>query len=135
MLKLSNEDLQLLSALDSRTGARAVDVLNGEASIVFLLEKGELGKAIGKGGANLERLRGVFGKNVEFVEYSPELGEFVKNLFKPVEVLGVDKDGSEVAVKVENAKRGLAIGRGGEKIKRAKALLKKYFGVSDVKLL
>jgi len=132
--KLSNEDFQLLGILDSRTGARAIDVLNAE-SLVFLLEKGELGKAIGKGGANLERLRHVFGKNVEFVEYSSELSEFVKNLFKPAEVLGVDKRGNELAVKVDAAKKGLAIGRGGEKIKRAKLLLNKYFGIENLKVL
>ena len=134
MHKLSNEDFQLVSMLDQKTGAQAVDVVNGE-SVVFILQKGELGKAIGKGGSNMERLRHAFGKNVEFVEYSEELSGFVQNLFRPVEVLALEKNGSELTIKVDSLKKGLAIGRGGEKIKRAKLLLKKYFEVENLRII
>ena len=63
---------------------------------------------------------------------------FVRNLFRPAEVVSVNvaqEGGKKVSVKVSNDSKGLAIGRSGEKIKRARLLLKKYFDVEDVKIV
>ncbi|HLD76412.1 MAG TPA: NusA-like transcription termination signal-binding factor, partial [Candidatus Norongarragalinales archaeon] len=132
------EDIQLLNLLETRTGAHALDVVRSGDGLIFVVESGQMGKALGKNGQNLIRLRNDVGKPVDLVESADSLEIFVRNLFRPAEVVSVNvaqEGGKKVSVKVSNDSKGLAIGRSGEKIKRARLLLKKYFDVEDVKIV
>ena len=130
MHKLSGDEIELLNLLEQTTGARAVDVLVLPDTIVFLVKKGDLGRAIGRQGANITRLSNRLKKRVEVVEYSEELNEFLKNLFKPIELEEVKKEGETVYLKVPAKDKGRVIGRGGEKVNRARALLERHFQVA-----
>lgn len=139
MHTLSKEDIQLLNLLEFRTGAHGKDVVRSDNELVFIVASGDLGKAIGKNGTNLARLRREVGASVEVVEAANSLEGFTYNLFKPVPVqeVSMSEDGGRktVTVKVEREKKGLAIGRNGERIKRARALLKRYYEVDEVKIM
>ncbi len=139
MRTLNQEDLQYIMLLEKQTGARANDVVKSENEVIFVVQKGDLGRAIGKQGANIERLRKSFGKEVGIVEDSDDSKEFLKNLFYPVQVKSIqesDASGKRVAVvSVDPKSKGLAIGKGGEKIKRARLLAKRRFEIDDVKIL
>jgi len=137
---ISNDELAFLNTLERATGAKANDVLATDDCVTFIVQQGDLGKAIGKQGANLEHLRRAFGKNVELVEDSETLRGFLANVFRGVEFLSVeekkDKAGGRnvVFLKVSAKHKGKAIGRGGEKINRARALVKREFGYDDLKI-
>ncbi len=140
MPTLSNDELQMIALLERQTGARANDVVLTEDSIVFVVQQGDLGRAIGKGGANIVKLRARFGgKQVDVFEYSDDVAQFLKNLFYPVEVKSVElvESGGRktVQVAVDAKNKGLAIGKAGAKIRKARFLAKRYFGVDDVKIL
>jgi len=49
-MKITQEQLALLGLIERNTGARALDVLENPASVVFLVQAGDAGKAIGKNG-------------------------------------------------------------------------------------
>lgn len=138
MPTLSNEDLQAINMLEQATGAKAIDVMMAEDAVYFVVEKGDVGKAIGKQGANIEKLRKVFGRNVELTENADTPSEFIANLFKPAvlkEVKENERDGRRtVHITVEDKDKGLAIGRGGSRIKKARLLCKRKFGIDDVKI-
>jgi N utilization substance protein A len=64
---------------------------------------------------------------VEFSEYPDR---FIANMFKPAEVLGVliDGDGYPVTVVVpEKSDVGLAIGKGGSTIEKARQLVRRFY--------
>ncbi len=138
MHTLSQEDFQLLNMLEDKTGVRGLDVLRTEAAMIFLVPPGSVSQAIGKQGQNRFRLAKAVGMPVEFVEKSDDLGTFVRNAFRPAQVRDVgvrEHEGKKrVSVKVDAQDRGLAIGKGGERIKRARLLAKRYFDVDDIKL-
>jgi N utilization substance protein A len=135
---LTNAELESIGILASRTGASATDVVLTDDSVIFVVTKGELGKAIGKNGSNIIRLKSAFGRNVEIVEAADGIKEFLSNVFKPAKVLEVreeNQSGKKIAfVSVEVKDKGLAIGRGGERIKKARLLAKRRFGLDDVKI-
>ncbi|MFH1056453.1 MAG: NusA-like transcription termination signal-binding factor [Candidatus Micrarchaeota archaeon] len=139
MMKLSSEQLQLISMLEQNSGVQAVDALAAPESIVFVVKQGDLGRAIGKNASNLERLERKFGRRVEFVEFDSDLNGFLKNLFKPVALENVEFNenagGQTVVLKVDFKNKGLAIGRGGSKINRARELVKRHFGIAELKIL
>ena len=140
MPTISNDELALLNTLERSTGAKANDVYATNECVTFIVQQGDLGKAIGKQGANLEHLRKAFGKNVDLVEDADTLRTFLGNVFRGVEFLSVEEkedaatSRKTVFLKVSEAHRGKAIGRGGEKINRARALVKRRFGYDDVKI-
>ena len=139
-MKLSAEQLQLISLLERDTGAQALDVLDSQDAVVFLVKQGDLGKAIGKNGLNLHKLERMLSKRVEFVEFNDNLDGFLGNLFKPVQIHDVQKNtaldgGQSIVLKVDFQNKGLAIGKGGSKINRARELVKRHFGVSELKIM
>ena len=140
MPTISNDELALLNTLERSTGAKANDVFATNECVTFIVQQGDLGKAIGKQGANLEHLRRAFGNNVDLVEDAETLRAFLANIFRGVEFLSVEEkedaaSGRKIVfLKVNAEHRGKAIGRGGEKINRARALVKRKFGCDDVKI-
>ncbi len=137
--QISNDELYLLGVLERVTGAKANDVVQQDDGVVFVVAPGELGRAIGKQGVNIKRLREVLDKKVDIVEYDADVNAFLGRLFLPAAITGIsetDVMGRKILqVRVDPEKKGLAIGKGGEKIKRARVLCNRLFGVDDVKVL
>lgn len=87
-----------------------------------------MGLAIGRKGGNIRKMQRVLGKRIEMVEYSPEIENFAKNVFKPAEVVGVRKeDDGKLTVLINKGDLGIAIGKGGCTIEKARLLLSRYF--------
>ena len=133
------DDLQLMNMLERVTGARASDVIISEESIIFAVPDSEFGRAVGKQGANIGRLEGAFNRHVEIVKSPSSKQQFFGSLFHPAaikELVEKEENGKPaLEVLVDYADRGIAIGRNGEKIKRAKMLGKRYFDYSDVRIV
>jgi len=132
-------DIEAMGLLSRTTGAEARDVVLSDASVVFVVKIGDLGKAIGKQGSNIHKLERMFGKEVTVVEEAQSLGGFVSNLFSPARIVETREAGSGVKktllVKVEPSSKGAAIGTGGSKIKRARLLLKRHYGFEEVRII
>ncbi|MFH1200218.1 MAG: NusA-like transcription termination signal-binding factor [Candidatus Micrarchaeota archaeon] len=138
-MKLSFEELQLLNSLEQLTGARANDVVCTPETMFFVVEAADVGKAIGRGGSNIARLRERLGKNVEVIAGSADYRQFFNSLFSPALVKDYVERGEGGAkrldVVVDESQRGIAIGRNGEKIKKAKIFGKRYFGYDEVRVV
>ena len=136
---ISNSDIQAMNLLETRTGARAEDVVFTTDAVVYMIQKGDLGKAIGKNGSNIAGLKRALDKHVELVEASDSIEGLLANVFHPVSVNQVrveERGGKRIAlVKVDPKNKGLAIGRGGEKINVARLLAKRRFGCDDVRII
>jgi N utilization substance protein A len=104
--------------------------------VIFVVKKGDMGLAIGKNGNNINRVKRSVGKHVEIVEYSDEVDEFVANALQPVFVKKVQvvvKENRKLAyVEVMSKDRGIAIGKNGRNIQKAKVLTQRHYGLEDV---
>ena len=122
------EELRIL------TRSTAVDCVVDEKfdRIIYVIKPGDMGLAIGKKGEHIKKLQKVLGKKIEMVEYSEDLGTFVANLFRPAEVadLKVDKESGKVDVFIKKkGDIGIAIGRGGAAVEKARILLRRFFNL------
>lgn len=121
------EELRIL------TRATALDCIIDERfdRIVYLIKEGDMGLAIGRKGSNIRKMQRVLGKRIEMVEYSPEIEKFTGNVFKPADVVGVKKeDDGRLTVYINKGDLGIAIGKGGCTIEKARLLLSRYFDTS-----
>lgn len=137
-IKLTTEGIRYIALFESLTGGVARDcVIDDENDrIIFVIKKGDMGAAIGRKGSNINRVKKSVGKQIEIVEYSDDLGEFLENLFQPATIKNVaivTKNDKRLAyVEVANKDKGLAIGRDGRNILKAKMLAQRHHGVDDI---
>ena len=136
--RITLEELRYISVFQELTGVTVYRcVADSEFNrLIFLVGKGEAGRAIGRNGRNVKALREILGRDVEVVEYSQDLREMIRNLFPSVRIKTINISGrgesKVVTVNVEEADKGVAIGRNGRNVKRARLVLGKLFGVDRV---
>ena len=137
MPTLSKEEMDWISLLLEKTGAMAKDCIIEDERIIFLLNKGDTGRVIGKNGQNIKQLRSTLGKEVQVVEYGDAVEKLAMNTISPVKVSNVvlkkDKNGrSTIVMFVQSKDRARAIGKNGSTLKRSKAILKRHFNIDNV---
>ncbi|VVC00681.1 KH domain protein [uncultured archaeon] len=138
MVELSKDDLKCIQTFESITGAMVKDCLITDTAVAFIVAAGDLGRAIGKKGAAITRVRQEFARQILVFEDSEDMEQFIRNLFGniPVKSINVhEKMESKTAfVAVDEQDRGQAIGRNGERIKLGRALLLRRFNC-DLRLV
>jgi len=100
--------------------------------VIYVIRQGDMGLAIGKKGENIKRLQNVLGKRIEMVEYDEAPDTFIANIFKPAEVAGIERTPENGPVHVLLKKKndlGIAIGKGGCNIEKARVLCRRFFGL------
>jgi len=138
--KITLEEMRFISIFQEFTGVTVYRcIVDDEFNrLIFLVGKGEAGRAIGKNGRNVKALREVFNRDVEVVEYSSDLSEMIRNLFPGVRIEKIhvsSRSGSKmVKIKVADEDKGTAIGKNGRNVKRARLILSKLFGIERVKV-
>ncbi len=131
--------MQYITLLEGITGTTVIDCVIDEerGRVIYLVKPGEVGLAVGRNGVNVKSLRRLLKKDVEIVEYADDLEQLIRNSLFPARVDSVrlkkTSDGRKiVVVRVHPDDKGLAIGRGGRNIARARLLAKRYFDVDNV---
>lgn len=138
-IKLTSDELRLMSLFQSITSVTARDCVVDDKMdrVIFIVNKGQMGLAIGKGGSTIRQLQNVVARKVELVEYSDDASDFVRNILNPQMVndvkITVRTDGSKQAVVLVDAKRkGVVVGKEGRNAEKARLLAKRYFQISNV---
>ncbi|KAF6243260.1 NusA-like transcription termination signal-binding factor [Nitrosopumilus sp. b1] len=138
-IKLTTDQMRLMSLFQNVTGATARDCVEDEKQnrVIFVVNNGKMGLAIGKGGSHIKSLQNIVKRNVELVEYDDDPANFLKNMLnsKLVSEVKINKrsDGSTQAiVMVDPRKKGIVVGREGRNAEKARLLAKRYFDISSV---
>ncbi len=98
--------------------------------IIYLIPKGDMGIAIGKNGENIKRLQKTLGKRVEMVEEGGSPAEMIANAMRPAAISRIDFDEESRIAVIFLKKRsdvGVAIGKGGANIEKARLLCRRYY--------
>jgi transcription termination/antitermination protein NusA len=140
-IKLTTDQMRLMSLFQNVTGATARDCVEDEKQdrVIFVVNSGKMGLAIGKGGSHIRTLQNIVKKNVELVEYSDDPAEFLKNILnaKLVSEVKLNKraDGTlQAIVLVDPRKKGIVVGREGRNAEKARLLAKRYFEITNVQI-
>lgn len=138
-IKLTPEELKYMSLFQDVTRVVARDCIIDENNgrIIFLIDPQNMGVAIGKNGINVKRLKKLIGKDIEIVGYSENLEELVKNLMAPARVKNIkvvqsNSNRKTIYIYVDPQDMGMAIGKNGRNVARAKLILKRYMDIDNV---
>jgi N utilization substance protein A len=140
-IKFTSTEMRFIALFESITGASVKDCIVDEEQgrVIFVVNAGQVGVAIGKGGRNIHTLERMTGKKHEIIEYSENPAQFIKNALKPAMVREVRiterPDGKSIAVVAVSPKdKGVAIGKNGRNAERLRFLAKRYFQIQNVSI-
>jgi N utilization substance protein A len=138
-IKLTSDELRLMSLFQSITSATTRDCIVDDKMdrVIFVVNKGQMGLAIGKGGSTIKQLQNMVAKKIELVEFSDDAAEFIRNMLNADMINDVRiserADGTKQAVvTVDPRKKGAVVGREGRNAEKARLLAKRYFQISNV---
>lgn len=138
-IKLTTDQMRLMSLFQNITRATARDCVEDERQnrVIFVVNTGKMGLAIGKGGAHIKSLQNIVKKNVEIVEFDDDPTKFLKNILngKLISDIKISKrpdDSLQAIVVVDSGKKGIVVGREGRNVEKARFLAKRYFGITSV---
>ncbi len=124
------------------SGATARDcVIDSKAErVIFVINKGEMGLAIGKSGETIKKVQKVVGKQIELVEWSDDPKQFVMNSLSPQlvsEIRMLERpDGAIIfTVVVDEKKKGAILGKGGRNADKARLLARRHFSVESIRIV
>ncbi len=138
-IKLTTDQMKLMSLFQNVTKATARDCIEDEKRdrIIFVVNEGKMGLAIGKGGAHIKSLQNKIDRNVELVEYNEDPIKLLKNILNEKYITDIKiserLDGSfQANVEVDGAKKGVVVGREGRNAEKARILARRYFNITYV---
>ena len=141
-IKLTPEEFSYLSLFQTITTAVSRDCIIDDKMdrVIFVVHKGQMGMAIGKGGTNIKQLQNAITKKIELVEYSDNPINFIKNIFNSNMVQDVRISERESGIKnaivvVDMKKKGIVVGKDGRNVDKARMLAKRYFSINNVLIL
>jgi N utilization substance protein A len=140
-IKITADEMRYIALFENVSGASVKDCIVDEEQgrVIFIVNPGQVGIAIGRGGRNIHQLEKMTGKKQEIIEYSEDPAQFIKNSLKPAVVKEVRvserTDGKKIAVVTVAPKdKGVAIGKNGKNAERLRFLAKRYFNIQHVSI-
>ena len=138
-IKLTMDQMRKISLFQKITKVTPRDCIDDEKQdrLIFVVNEGKMGLAIGKNGSNIKSLQNLLKRNIELVEYYNDPIKFLKNLLnaKLINEVKISKraDGSSQAIVLVNPNnKGLVVGRAGRNAEKARLLAKRYFDIPSV---
>tara|TARA_Y100000310_G_scaffold186269_1_gene186386 strand:+ start:42680 stop:43078 length:399 start_codon:yes stop_codon:yes gene_type:complete len=127
MREYTKDIIDHINLFETLTKARVKDCLISE-KLIFIVEEGDIGKAVGKNGRNVSHLSKLLKKKIRIIEFNNKIEKFVKNLIYPAEGK-IYKEDNSVFIETNNKEKGLIMGRNRENLKELQKILNMYFKV------
>lgn len=130
------QTIKYVALFQDLTRTTVVDCVDAGDKLIFVVKEGDIGKAIGKKGENVAKLKRLMNKDIHVVEYSDQPDKFVANVFRNFDVRGVQieqrGDIVHATVTVESTKKGRAIGKDGRNLRVSRDLIARHHPIQSV---
>ena len=130
--------MKYMSLFEKQTKALLKDCFMDDvlSSLTFIVQPGQLGKAVGKKGVNAKKLEKMLQKNIRIIEFNPDLLQFVKNMVAPLKVADIKQEESIVIITGPDTRtKGLLIGRNAQNLRNLEKNVRRYFEVEEIKVV
>ena len=135
-IKFNIDIIKYISLFEKITRTKVKDCIESEQGLVFIVVQGQIGKAVGKQGANIRRLEGLFKKKVKIVEYSDDLIEFVRSYIMPLRADSIREEEDIIIMTSTDTKtKGLMIGKNAQNLRKLEEVSRRYFDVKEIKVV
>ena len=134
-IKYNSDSMKLMTLFESMTGAKVRDCIANE-KVFFVIEENDMGKAIGKNGANIKRIESVLKKKIKLAEFSSDILQFVRNMVYSAEVTDVRNEDGVILIQGKDINsKAMLIGRDRQNIHHLNDIVKRYFDIKEIKVV
>ena len=134
-IKLSLDDIAYINMFEKITKAGVKDCIVNEdkGKVTFVVNEGQVGMAIGKGGANVKKMQNKLNKKIEILEYSEDPLKFLANILRPVKLKNAyvsERSDGKKTIHASVMRNNYGLVR--SKINTAKKFMSKYYKFDDI---
>lgn len=136
-IKLDMALIKYMALFEKITRASVKDCFEQGDRLVFIVNEGQIGKAIGKGSVNVKKIENLVKKKIRIVEYNSDMHKFVQNIVHPFKLENIEYDEDTkilTLTAVDSKTRGYLIGRAASNLRNYEAVLKRHTKVSELKV-
>ncbi|MCL4362071.1 MAG: NusA-like transcription termination signal-binding factor [Candidatus Parvarchaeota archaeon] len=133
-IKFDSDIILSINLFSDVTSVMPRDCINFEDKIVFVVNQGQAGLAIGKNGIKIKMLQEMLKKEVIVIEYSDDPVKLFENVIRPNKLISgyITVNGKEdESKKVEASVDGKI---SSNKIKLIKMLMQRYFNIVSINI-
>ena len=129
MIQLDQRIIGFINVFERTTRASVKDCFEEGEVLVFVVQAGNIRKAVGKNGDNIKRVAYLTKRRIRVIEFSENPAKFVSNLLYPLKVDIEMRDDVLVIKTKDNREKGQIFGREKSNLKRIKDIAGKYFKI------
>jgi N utilization substance protein A len=131
------ETIRLINLFEQVTGAPVKDCVVFKEKMTFIVDEGQLWRALGKERANLLKLEQLLKQKIKIVEYRPDKFQFIVNLLHPLKIIDMsENEEGVITIKGPDTKtKGLIIGARAQNLRALEAIVRKHFTCEEIKVV
>ena len=136
-IKFGVDTIRYMSLFETLTRAKPKDCFfDSNKQLVFVVEPGNIAKAVGKSGANVKKLENALKRKIKIVEFNPNMLKFIANLIAPVKAKEIKSENKKIIITPADLKtRGMLIGKNAKNLKNFENITKKYFDITEIRVV
>jgi N utilization substance protein A len=133
-IKFDSDIILSMNLFSDVTSVMPRDCINFEDKVIFVVNQGQAGLAIGKNGMKIKMLQEMLKKEVIVIEYSDDPVKLFENIIRPSKLIsgyitinGKEDDNKKVEASVDGKISS-------NKIKLIKMLMQRYFNIVSINI-
>ena len=135
-ITFDTEVLKCMALFENLTHAKLKDCFFDREKLVFLVDEGEMGKALGKNKTNIVKLERILKRKIKIVEFNPNRMQFITNYLAPLKIIDIKEEDDVVTVTGADTKtKGLIIGIKAQNLRNLEKIVSKYFQIEEIKVV
>lgn len=134
------DTLQTMKYFEQVTKCSLKDYYEHNDRLFFIIETGQLMRALGPDGANVKLLSSKLNKRIKVAEFNPDVKLFIRNLIHPLKVKQMELDTPDEGIITlfddDTKTKGLIIGAKAQNLRFYERIVQKYFpDIKEIKVV
>lgn len=135
-ISFDTDMLKFMGLFENITHSKLKDCFFDREKLVFIVDKGEMGKALGKNKMNIVKLEKMLKRKIKIVEFDDNRIQFITNYLAPLRIIDIKEEGEVVTVTGADTKtKGLIIGIKAQNLRNLEKVISKYFTIEEIKVI
>ncbi|MFC2135837.1 hypothetical protein ACFLTH_14575 [Bacteroidota bacterium] len=127
-MKYDAEIIGQMNLFEKITHTKLKEFFIFKEKLTFMVQPGQMMKALGKNKVNLLKLEKMFNKPLRIIEFNEDMIQFIQNLIAPLRCSKIEEENGIVVITGPDTKtKGLMIGSKAKNLRETEEVVKKYF--------
>ena len=134
---LDMQFIRYLNLFEKITRVRIQHCFSYNSTIIFVVPKMVMAKAIGENGKNIKKLTEILERKVKVIaepEGREDIERFILSIVYPINFKNVDIKDDFLVINAGRQNKAALIGRNKTRLEEMKNILESYFGIKDVRI-